>query len=231
MPDTSETQANSSVKTYVTLTFHRDLTASDLENLRSSSSALRALQLPAAVKSTLDRAQEWGFTKSSRPEVGLLLSVLAAAVPPRGRVLEIGTGAGVGLTWIVYGLGRRDDVEVITVDLDPDRAASVRAFGWPDWVSVVTGDGATILHDSPGSFDLIFPDSPDEKTYGIGPSIAALRPGGILLLDDMEELKERGPERSARLAEVRRQLSDSSDILYVDLPLVSGVVLAARRRA
>ena len=158
MPDTSETQANSSVKTYVTLTFHRDLTASDLENLRSSSSALRALQLPAAVKSTLDRAQEWGFTKSSRPEVGLLLSVLAAAVPPRGRVLEIGTGAGVGLTWIVYGLGRREDVEVITVDLDPDRAASVRAFGWPDWVSVVTGDGATILHNSPGSFDLIFPE-------------------------------------------------------------------------
>jgi len=228
MPNGSE---NSAVKTYVTLTFDRDLTASDIEDLRSSTDASRALELPAAIKDTLDRAQEWGFTKSSRPEVGRLLSVLAAAVPPGGRVLEIGTGAGVGLTWIVHGLGSRDDVEVISVDLDPERAASVRAFGWPDWVSVVTGDGAKVLRDSPGSFDLIFPDSPDEKTFGIGPSIAALRPGGILLLDDMEELKERGPERTARLSEVRHQLSEAPDLLYVDLPLVSGVVLAARRRA
>jgi predicted O-methyltransferase YrrM len=230
MRNRNEGQANSSVKTYLSLTFPGDLTVSEIENLRNSTGALRALQLPASVKNTLDRAQEWGFAKSSRPEVGLLLSVLAAAVPPRGRVLEIGTGAGVGLTWIVHGLGQRDDVEVISVDLDPDRAASVRAFGWPDWVSVVAGDGAKILRSSPASFDLIFPDSPGGEIYDIGPSIAALRPGGILLLDDMEILKEYGPERRARLGEVARQLSHAPNIVYVDLPLPNGVLLAARRR-
>ncbi len=226
----NEGPTQSFVRTYLTLTFDRDLTASDVEDLVNSTSALRALQLPATVKATLDTAKEWGFTLSSRPEVGMLLSVLAAAVPPRGRVLEIGTGAGVGLTWIVHGLGRRDDVEVISVELDPDRAARVRAFGWPSWVSVIAGNGAKLVESS-GSFDLIFPDSPDEKTFGIRPSVAALRPGGILLLDDMEELKERGPERSARLAGVRRQLAEDPNIISVDLPLPSGVVLAVRRRA
>ncbi len=230
MHSSNEAGTNPIVRTYVTLTFDRDLAVADVEDLKSSTGALRALPLPPAVKATLDLAYEWGFTLSSRPEVGLLLSVLAAAVPPRGRVLEVGTGAGVGLTWIVHGLGRRDDVEVISVDIDPDRAARVRAFGWPDWVSVVAGDGARFL-GTPSSFDLIFPDHPGGKVYDIQSSIAALRPGGILLLDDMEDLKERGPERSARLAGVRRQLLEDPAMVCVELPLPSGVLLAARRRA
>lgn len=222
------TESKTSVKTYVTLTFDHELPTYDVESLKISASASSAVLLPQAVKATLDLAEEWAFTKSSRPEVGLLLAVLAAAVPPRARILEIGTGAGVGLTWIIYGLGQRTDVEVITVDIDQVRAERVRGFGWPAWVSVVTGDGAKLLE--PASFDLIFPDSPDEKTFGIGPSLAALRPGGILLLDDMEDLKERGPERAARLAGVRRQLSEATDMICVDLPLPSGVILATKRR-
>ena len=39
------------------------------------------------------------------PGVGRLLAVLAAAVPVYGRILEMGTGVGVGTAWIVYGLG------------------------------------------------------------------------------------------------------------------------------
>ena len=144
-------------------------------------------------------------------------------------MLEIGTGVGIGLAWIVYGLGPRDDVEVVSVELDPDLAVCARAIGWPDWVSIVTGNGAELL-ESAGSFDLIFPDSTGVKTQDVRPFIAALRPGGILLLDDMEVLKGHGPERRTRLARVHRQFLEDPNIVCADLQLSSGVLLATRRR-
>lgn len=74
-------------------------------------------------------ARERGFARSCAREVGRYLAALAAAVPAGGRVLELGTGVGVGSGWLVHGLGARPDVEITTVELDPttaDVAARVR---------------------------------------------------------------------------------------------------------
>ena len=60
--------------------------------------------------------------------MGRLLSTLAAAVPPGGRILEIGTGVGVGLAWLAAGLEGREDVEVLTVESD-ERLAGECARG------------------------------------------------------------------------------------------------------
>ncbi|MFI5046142.1 MAG: hypothetical protein ACHQIG_03685 [Acidimicrobiia bacterium] len=43
------------------------------------------------------RARDLGFELSCEDEVGALLAALAAAVPVGSRVVELGTGAGVGL--------------------------------------------------------------------------------------------------------------------------------------
>ena len=82
------------------------------------------VELPAAVQAAYDRADELGFPLSCEPAVGQLLAVLSAAVPPGGRVLELGTGVGAGLAWIVSGLGDRDDVEVVSVELDRGKPSS-----------------------------------------------------------------------------------------------------------
>ena len=73
------------------------------------------------------------------------MACLANAVPIGGRILEIGTGCGVGLSWIVHGLGSRSDVEVVSVEIDSAIASSTRSVGWPDWVSIVEGDGADLV--------------------------------------------------------------------------------------
>jgi predicted O-methyltransferase YrrM len=53
----------------------------------------------------MERANELGFEQSCEADVGRLLAVLAAGVPGGGRILEIGTGAGVGTAWMVEGIG------------------------------------------------------------------------------------------------------------------------------
>lgn len=92
------------------------------------------MDIPDSVTKAQLRAKQSGFLLSSEPEVGLLVSCLANSVPIGGRILEIGTGCGVGLSWIVHGIGSRTDVEVVSVELDPAIAEATRSVGWPDWV-------------------------------------------------------------------------------------------------
>jgi demethylmenaquinone methyltransferase/2-methoxy-6-polyprenyl-1,4-benzoquinol methylase len=211
------------------LTFNRSLTDVEVENLKLTTNALNALRVPPVVKAAYDREQQLRFKQSSEPEVGRLLSVFAAMVPLRGRVLELGTGAGVGLAWIMYGLNERNDVEVTSVEIDREQAASVEAAGWPDWVSIVVGDSVELL-GTLGSFDLIFADTPGGKIYNLQATLAALRPGGVLILDDMDIQNTEPPERIARLANVRNQLFGSPSLICTELALSSGVVVAARQR-
>ena len=75
-------------------------------------------ELPETVVAAYERAASTGFQFACEVEVGRLLATLAAAVPNGGRILEIGTGVGVGLAWLVHGLVGRQDVEVVTVELD-----------------------------------------------------------------------------------------------------------------
>src|ERR1700749_1594252 len=108
--------------------------------------------LPEPVRLATERADRAGFTMSCDPGTGLLLAVLAAAVPANGRVLELGTGTGVGTAWITHGLHGRADVEVVTVEIDPATAALAAHHPWPPWVSLCTGDALEVT-STPGRFD------------------------------------------------------------------------------
>jgi demethylmenaquinone methyltransferase/2-methoxy-6-polyprenyl-1,4-benzoquinol methylase len=230
MPQSDPTHMQSWESFHVTLTFNRPLTDTEVEELKLKTQALEAVRVPLGVKAAYSRSHKLGFRGSSEPDVGRLLSVLAAAVPWGGRVLELGTGAGVGLAWIVHGLGQRSDVEVISIEIDPERAAVIREAEWPDWVSTIIGDAEKLV-GTLGLFDLIFPDTPGGKIYKLRDTIAALSPGGVLLLDDMRLYPHDPPERRARLAFVRDQLFGDSQLFCAQLPFSSWVVLAVRQRS
>jgi predicted O-methyltransferase YrrM len=174
------------------------------------------------VRDALDRAEAAGFTISSEPPAGALLAVLSAAVPPGGRILEIGTGAGVGLAWLIEGLGGRTDVEVRSVEQDAARAAQAATGDWPANVSLHQGDVLEIL-GTLGSFDLIFADAEGGKWHGLDRTIAALAPGGHLLVDDMAADHE-------QTVRVRETLLAHPDLTAVELDCGTGPILATRNR-
>src|SRR5689334_6368284 len=135
--------------------------------------------LPEPVARAQAAAEEAGFKMSCEPDVGALLAVLAAAVPAGGRILELGTGAGVGTAWLVHGLADRSDVELITCECDPGTAAVAAQMRWPGFARLVVGDATDVTRAS-GSFDLVFADAQGGKWEGLPTTIAALRPGGHL---------------------------------------------------
>ncbi len=184
--------------------------------------------VPEQVALATERAARAGFTMSCDPGTGRLLSVLAAAVPAGGRVLELGPGTGVGTAWLVHGLSNRDDAEVVTVELDPARAALAAAGTWPAWVRFRTGDALAIL-PAAGQFDLIFADAPGGKWDGLDTTVAALRPGGLLLVDDMTPGHYSSDEQAIKITEIRDQLLGHPDLVSVELAWSSGLILSARK--
>lgn len=164
--------------------------------------------VPALVAAATGRARSAGFRLSCDPAVGQLLAVLAAHLPAGARVLELGTGAGVGTAWIASGLLRRADVTVITVERDPQTAALAVGGVWPHFVDLRVGDALGVLGEA-GAFDFIFADAPGGKWSGLDRTIAALRPHGLLVVDDMTATPEWATEQHARQDEVRQVLLTS----------------------
>jgi predicted O-methyltransferase YrrM len=141
-------------------------------------------RLPPLVARALELERELGFERSSIPEVGRLLHVLAGQ-RGRARVGEIGTGAGVGAAWIVSALP--PSVPFMTVELDAGLAsAAERLFADDENVTVLQGDWHELL-PSEAPLDLLFydgggkqhPERDGEQMVGL------LAPGGTVVLDDL----------------------------------------------
>ena len=154
--------------------------------------------------------------------------MLAAQVPAEGRILELGTGAGVGTAWIVSGLLPRTDVEVLTVERDPQTAAVAALGDWPSFVELRRGDALDVLAQTDGTFDLIFADAPEGKWHGLDRTIAALAPRGLLIVDDMTPRPDWTDSHRAAQEQVRRTLLTAPGLTSVELAHGSGVILGAR---
>ncbi|MFE4604257.1 O-methyltransferase [Kitasatospora indigofera] len=188
------------------------------------------MDVPPLVAQAQQRAADNGFAYSCAPLTGELLAALAAAVPPGGRILELGTGMGVGLAWVLHGLRGREDVVLVTVEHDPKTAALAAGADWPGWVEPLTGDAVALLPGL-GSFDLVFADAEGGKWSGLDRTLAALREGGVLLLDDMDPARYTLAEHHAAIAAVRATLRADAGLVLVDLPVGTGHIIATRRHA
>ena len=160
--------------------------------------------------------------------MGHLLACLAAAVPPGGRVLEIGTGMGVGLAWIVTGLEGRNDVEVISVECDPLRSEDTRGEQWPPWVQLLTADIESLLPDL-GSFALVFADAEGGKWTGLDLTINSLDTCGVLVVDDMDASQYDDEEQRRAVANVRTLLQSDDRLVVAEIEASSGIIIGTRK--
>ena len=183
--------------------------------------------VPPLVAAATARARQAGFPMSCHPAVGRLLAVLAAHLPEGARVLELGTGTGVGTAWLVSGLLPRTDVSVTSVEKDPGTAAIAAGGYWPPFVALRCDDALDVLAEG-GAFDLIFADAPGGKWVGLDRSVAALRPHGLLIVDDMTPLPNWTDTHAAAQDKVRQTLMSAPELTSVELAVGSGVILSAR---
>jgi predicted O-methyltransferase YrrM len=170
------------------------------------------------------------------PQVGALLQLLACASRAR-RVIELGSGFGYSAYWFARAVG--PEGRVTLTDTSADNAAAAERFlrrgGLLDRVRIEVGDALSILERIGGEYDVVFCDI-DKERYPevLEPAAAALRPGGLLICDNMlwfgAVLEHPAREASTRgVKELTRRLYDSPDFRTVLLPLRDGVSVSIYR--
>jgi predicted O-methyltransferase YrrM len=175
------------------------------------------------------------FHRSSIPEVGRLLAVLAAS-RPGGRLAEIGTGTGVGAAWIVSAMG--PDASFVTVEADRERAAATaELFADEPQVRVLHGDWHAVLPPE-APFDLLFFDgggwkrSPPAQMLAESESALDLvAPGGLVAMDNLTP-EHLWPEGGPSWPDALREFWLGSDALVATEVLTtpnSSAILAVKR--
>ena len=167
------------------------------------------------------------------PQVGALLQVLASAISAR-RVIELGSGFGYSAYWFAQAVG--PEGLVVLTETSSERAAEARSFlergGLGDRVRIVVGDGLEVIDRIGGEFDIVFNDI-DKHRYPLvlEKAAAALRPGGLLISDNMlwfgTVLDDDAKEASTRgVQQLTRMLYDSADFKTVMIPVRDGVTVS-----
>ena len=104
---------------------------------------------------------------------------------PRGQFLEIGTGTGLSLSWIVEALDK--DSKVISIDNNESyQLIAKKYFDNDSRVTIICQDGSKWINTNQDKrFDLIFADAWHGMYENLDQTLNLLKVGGIYLIDDM----------------------------------------------
>jgi predicted O-methyltransferase YrrM len=185
---------------------------------------------PAALAALQRDTTELGFTMASEPKTGALLAALAAS-KPGGRLLELGTGTGLGTAWLLAGMDAAARLD--TVDRDPAVVAVARRHLVGDTrVTFHVMDGAEFLAQAaPGQYDLIYADTWPGKFSHLEQALALLRPGGMYFIDDLLPQPNWPAGHAPKVPALIEAIERRSEFTTVKLAWASGLMLVVRSSA
>jgi predicted O-methyltransferase YrrM len=183
--------------------------------------------LPASVRRLQAHSAEIGFAMACDNRTGALLRTLAAS-KPGGRIVELGTGTGVGAAWLLAGMS--SDARLITVEREPGLAQIARQeLGNDARIDVVTGDAEDWITSYPGpGIDLIFVDCRPGKFHARSAVLDRLSTGGLYVADDLRPQPTWPDEHQPRVDTFLSEIHQHSQLQVTLLAWSSGLVLAAR---
>jgi predicted O-methyltransferase YrrM len=129
-------------------------------------------------------SRELKFGQISEDEVGVLLRLLVSS-KPFAKVLELGTGTGMGLTWLAEGL--HPEGTLISVEKDSKLLHVARSFFGDDpRIELVNQEASEwIKNNLEKRFDLIFADTWAGKFSDLESVLNMVKPNGFYLIDDL----------------------------------------------
>ena len=185
------------------------------------------LDIPSTYLKIEEKTSQVGFSMSSDKFIGSLLKNLSAS-KPTGNFLEIGTGTGLALAWVVDGMDTNS--KIISIDNDPKLLeVAVEAFQGDNRVQLVCADGEQWLEQYNGEkFDLIFADSWPGKYCAVDKTLNLLKPGGFYVIDDM--FPQAGwPDGHQQKAETLIDyLENREDLHLTKINCSTGIIIATK---
>jgi predicted O-methyltransferase YrrM len=185
------------------------------------------IELPPVYNSILEQSRQINFSMPSDLQTGSLLRTLVRS-KPNGKFLELGTGTGLSLSWIVEGMDKHS--QVISIDTEEKYLTIARHFFDADpRVTIIGMDGGSwIVQNKGAQLDLIFADAWPGKYNTLDETLALLKIGGFYIIDDMLP-QPNWPEGHAEKAERLIQYLESLEyIALTKLSWSTGVIIVTR---
>ena len=156
--------------------------------------------------------------------VGCLLKALVASMP-NSRILEIGTGIGLSLPWMVEGLDQKS--KLISIDNDLFVITIVKAFFKNDpRIQMICKEASTWSKNYSGVlFDLVVADSWPGKYSEIDHVLSFIKVCGFYVIDFMIP-KENWPEgHHANVKKLITQLETRKDFNITKMKWSTWIIL------
>ncbi|MFX0557954.1 O-methyltransferase [Maribacter sp. CXY002] len=174
------------------------------------------------------KSSEIGFTMPSDLYIGSLLKTLISS-KKEAHVLELGTGIGLSLSWMIDGLDAKSTL--ITVDNDPELIEIAEAyFNHDQRVQIVCADGAKWIKNYKGdAFDLIFADAWPGKYSQIDEVLNLVKVGGYYVIDDMAHQPNWPEGHEDNVNRLLEYLEQREDFCLTKMNWSTGIVVAVRK--
>jgi len=184
--------------------------------------------IPEAFPQLEAKCKEIGFTMPSDIYIGTLLKSLIAS-KSSANVLELGTGIGLSLAWMIEGLDSAS--KLTSIDNDPALTEIAQEFfGKDDRVEILCEDGGQWIKDYQGAkFDLVFADAWPGKYSELEEILDLVKVGGFYVIDDMNP-QPNWPEGHQEKAEALVvYLESRKDFTLTKMNWSTGVIMMTKK--
>lgn len=183
---------------------------------------------PDTYRQLLQRSKSFGFSMPSDILMGTLLKTLVAS-KPKGRFLELGTGMGLSLCWMLAGMDANSTL--ISVDNDQELINIVEHYVKDDErVTLHCTDGAEWIRNyEEEGFDLIFADAWPGKYDLLDETLALLKVGGFYVIDDMDEQPNWPEGHDKKAKTLVTELENREDLVLTKMNWSTGLMIATKK--
>jgi predicted O-methyltransferase YrrM len=173
------------------------------------------------------RTEELKFNMASEDRTGALLQVLAAS-KPGGKMLELGTGTGIGTSWLLSGMD--ETATLVSVETDAIlQDVACKILGRDKRLRLLIQDAAAFLRKQPQqSFDLVFADAMPGKFESLDDALAIVKPGGFYIIDDLLPQANWPAGHGDRVDKLIHRLSADPRFAMLPMTWASGIAVLTR---
>ena len=183
--------------------------------------------IPSLYPKILEKSKEIGFTMPSDLFTGSILKTLVSS-KTNSNILELGTGVGLSLCWMLDGLD--SESKLISVDNDPNLSEIATGFfGSDSRLEIVCADGTEWINNYNGAkFDLIFADAWPGKYSDLEATLALLNEGGLYIIDDMLPQDNWPENHQQNVDELIERLEKIQNLTLTKLEWSTGIIIATK---
>ncbi|MGB6153579.1 MAG: class I SAM-dependent methyltransferase [Pricia sp.] len=183
--------------------------------------------IPTILPTIQRKSKEIGFAMPSDIYIGSFLKTLIAS-KPRGRFLELGTGIGLSLSWMLEGMDAAS--QLVTVDNDAELIEVAKVFfGSDPRLEIIYHEGSEWITSYGGEkFDLVFADAWPGKYSEIDEILDLVQLGGFYVIDDMSAQPNWPDGHQDNVDELVAYLENRTDFTLTKMEWSTGLIIAVR---